>query len=99
MIRQLRETDPMHALLCPPFKCAIFFCSAPLVGGSEFGKYLDPVIDKHRIQIPTAHIWGRNDHQVNRAGFWLSELCAKNTTEFFIHDGAMRFLEGEIQML
>ena len=87
IIRQLRESNPMHALLSPPFKCAIFFCSAPLVAGSEFGKYLDPVVDKHRIHIPTAHVWGRNDRQVEGSGLWLSELCVKDGTEVFIHEG------------
>ncbi|KAF1974064.1 hypothetical protein BU23DRAFT_462841 [Bimuria novae-zelandiae CBS 107.79] len=88
MIRQLRETDPMNALLSPPFKCAIFFCSAPVTKGGEFAKYLDPVLDKHRIQIPTAHIWGRNDRQVQGPGSWLVDLCAKDGTESYVHEGA-----------
>jgi len=86
MIRKLREGGGTHALLSPPFQCAIFFCSAPLVGDSVFGRYLDPVVDKHRIQIPTAHIWGRNDHQVQGTGSWLAELCASDATEVYVHE-------------
>ena len=87
MIRQLREKDPIHALLSPPFRCAIFICSAAVTKGSEFAKYLDPVLDKHRIHIPTAHIWGRNDRQVVGPGSWLADLCAKEGVESFVHEG------------
>lgn len=87
LIRQLRDTDPMHALLSPPFKCAIFLCSAPVIKGGEFTKYLDPVLDKHRIHIPTAHIWGRNDRQVENSGQWLVHLCAVEGAETYIHEG------------
>lgn len=87
MIRQLRKADSMHTLVTPPFKCAIFLCSAPETQGGEFSRFLDPVLDKHRIQIPTAHIWGRNDIQVQGPGSWLVDLCAKDGAEVFIHDG------------
>lgn len=87
MIRKLREEDSVHAVLSPPFKCAIFLCSAPYTKGGEFVKYLDPVLDRHRMQIPTAHIWGRNDFQVEGPGSWLVELCAKEGTESVVHEG------------
>lgn len=87
MIRQLREMNPIHTLLSPPFQCAIFFCSAPVTNGGDFAKYLDPVLDKHRIQIPTAHIWGRNDRQVQKPGSWLVGLCAQDAAETFVHEG------------
>lgn len=86
IIRTLREREPVDTLVAPPFRCAIFFCAAPLEGESAFGKYLDPVVDKHRIAMPTAHIWGKNDRQVQKSGSWLVELCVKDGTEVFIHE-------------
>jgi hypothetical protein len=85
--RNLRERESTYTVQSPPFRCAIFLCSAPLVGSSEFGKYLDPITDKQRISIPTAHIWGKNDTQIQDAGSWLVELCAKDTSEVFVHEG------------
>jgi hypothetical protein len=45
-------------------ECLVFFYGALVVDSNVFGRYLDPLVDKNCTNIATAHIWGRNDLQV-----------------------------------
>lgn len=59
-----------------PIRCAIFFCGAPphLPSVSSFSA------GEECIEIPTAHIWGRND-TLYRYGPELSRLCRGSMRE------------------
>ncbi|KAH8435315.1 uncharacterized protein LDX57_012946 [Aspergillus melleus] len=73
-----------------PFRCAIFFCGGPpedpkmLLEGDR--RVVDAATDGEVLDLPTAHIWGRNDHRY-AFGPQLSSLCSSANREVFVHDG------------
>jgi predicted esterase len=76
-----------------PFRFAIFFCGgvpedpAPVSSGEGTRRLLSYDEDGEIIDIPTAHIWGKNDDLYPTFGPVLSKLCAQNEREDFVHDG------------
>ncbi|KAL5041371.1 hypothetical protein BDW71DRAFT_217901 [Aspergillus fruticulosus] len=63
-----------------PFRCAVFFCGAPPL--QQPGCELKEEI----IDIPTAHIWGRND-TLYHYGPELSRFCKAASRETLVLDG------------
>lgn len=78
-----------HAL--PPFGCAIFFCSGGPCDPSALARGevspLSYIRNEEVIDIPTAHIWGRNDPRNLTYGSLLSELCRTQLKSVFVHEG------------
>ena len=75
----------------PPFKFAVFMsCSAvynPEAWLEHGGvRVLDPKEVGQLVQIPTTHIWGKNDHLREQSGI-MKNLCNQDKVSFVIHDG------------
>ena len=74
-----------------PFKCAIFFSGGvPAdVRALERGelRLLDGTEDEELIDLPTAHIWGRNDKEYPTFGPVLHRLCKFDSRFMYIHNG------------
>lgn len=70
----------------PLVKCAVFF-SAVVPRDPETGRLMDPMVDGEVIDVPTAHIWGKNDDRYPDFGPVLSDLCKATMREVYIHDG------------
>lgn len=73
-----------------PFRCAIFFS-----GGIPFDphaldhgeiKLLDPKATQPLLQLPTAHVWGRNDSVWPGSSEKLCALCQDPHKKVYIHD-------------
>lgn len=58
----------------PLIKCALFF-SAGVPRDPEIGQLMDAAIDGEVIDVPTAHILGKNDGLCPSFGPVLSRLC------------------------
>lgn len=73
----------------PPFKCAIFFSATAAYSWNSLKdgnlRALSRAEDGELIQIPTAHIWGRDDDTIDANS--VSGLCATDTAETFVHEG------------
>ena len=84
----------IHQIQCsqePMFRCAVFFSggapedpAALLSSGDR--RVMCFETNGEVIDIPTAHIWGRNDHRYHY-GPQLSKLCNKSNREVYVHDG------------
>lgn len=85
LIRRARHDAASGALL-PLIKCAVFF-SGGVPRDPETGRLMSAEEDGEVINVPTAHIWGKNDTLYPSFGPVLSTLCTTNTREVFIHDG------------
>ena len=86
------QQDVGQARLRPPFDCAIFFSGGipedprkmlrdeprSWMRFEEYGELID---------IPTVHIWGRNDRIYPDFGPVLSRLCKRAEREELVHDG------------
>ena len=48
--------------------------------------------DGEFIDVPTAHIWGRNDKEYPSFGPVLSRLCMENTKSMYILEGGHKIL-------
>jgi hypothetical protein len=70
----------------PLIKCAIFF-SAGVPRDPETGRLMDAAVDGEVIDVPTAHIWGKNDNLYPSFGPVLSLLCKANMREIYVHGG------------
>lgn len=84
-----QDTNGKELSAPPPFKCAFFF-SAPAAYSWNSVKdghlrALSRDEDGELVQIPTAHIWGRNDDTIDATS--VSGLCAMDTAETFVHEG------------
>lgn len=90
MIRKFKE-DPEGQRADPLFKCAVLFSPAMMpvdykaLQEGEF-RTLNVATDGEIIDIPTAHIWGSDDHWT-ATGRELSRMCKANGRSVFIHDG------------
>lgn len=74
-----------------PFRCAVFFSAGIPINLNALKrgelKSIDANEEKALIQVPTAHIWGRNDQEYPDFGPMLSRMCDKNLKSVFIHEG------------
>jgi pimeloyl-ACP methyl ester carboxylesterase len=70
----------------PLIKCAIFF-SAGVPRDPETGRLMDAAVDGEVIDVPTAHIWGKNDNLYPSFGPVLSRLCKADMKEVYVHEG------------
>jgi dienelactone hydrolase len=90
MAHKLRK-NPQKERLHPTFRCAIFFCGGvPEIFSMEDcadRRLLSYETDGELIEIPTAHIWGANDHLWPTFGAVLSKLCRQDQRAIFIHPG------------
>ncbi|KAL2292504.1 hypothetical protein FJTKL_09467 [Diaporthe vaccinii] len=72
-----------------PFKCASFFSAPAAYSWNSLRdgrlRALSRDEDGELIQIPTAHIWGRDDDTIDATS--VSGLCATDTAETFMHEG------------
>ena len=92
LLLQKAEQDPLKARLYPVFRCAIFFSGAVPVdlrwlqdeGPRRLMRWEE---DGEIIEIPTVHIWGRNDHLYPHFGPVLSNLCRAREKEQYVHEG------------
>ncbi|KAF1951579.1 hypothetical protein CC80DRAFT_424423 [Byssothecium circinans] len=73
----------------PLIKCAVFF-SGGVPMDPETGRLMDGDTDGEVIDVPTAHIWGKNDDLYPTFGPVLSKLCKATSREIYIHDGGHR---------
>jgi hypothetical protein len=77
------QPSPFH------FKCAIFFCGANPVEAEAVKRgeiiYLNGGKHGRIIDIPTAHIWTRDDNVHPGFGESLSGLCEESVMEEYIH--------------
>ena len=82
-----------HARLDPPFKCAIFFSGgipedpSALLNDNESRSLMHYEEFEELIEIPTVHIWGRNDDIYPMFGPVLSKLCKAAEREELVHEG------------
>lgn len=85
------QQDPEKALLYPVFRCAIFFSGGVpedpkgLMGGGP-RRLMRLEDDGEVINIPSVHIWGRNDELHPDFGPVLSRLCRTSQREEHVHD-------------
>lgn len=90
MVYKLRK-NPQKERLHPTFRCAIFFCGGiPEVlemDGGTGRRQMSYETDGELIEVPTAHIWGANDHSWPNFGTVLSKLCHHDQRAVFIHQG------------
>lgn len=89
IIYKLRQ-NKRKELISPTFRCAIFFSGGIPEEMSENGlerRVMSWQEDGEVIQIPTAHIWGANDHMYPDFGKVLSKLCQEEQKAVFIHPG------------
>lgn len=92
MIHKLQQA-PREAQLRPVFRCAIFFSGGVpedpsiLLAGDVERRLMCFEEDGELIGIPTAHIWGANDHLYPTFGPVLSKLCHSGQRADFIHQG------------
>lgn len=90
MVHRLLK-DPRKERLQPTFRCAIFFCGGiPEVistGNGTERRALSFEVDGELIDVPTAHIWGANDHLYPTFGVVLSQLCDEHKRSVFVHQG------------
>jgi len=76
----------------PIFKCAIFFSGAvvddPQALERNEARFLDPIKDGQLIHVPTAHIWGSNDHVFipQGVGHSFGQLFEAGLQSEFIHE-------------
>jgi pimeloyl-ACP methyl ester carboxylesterase len=88
--RQYQQNQPKEQQP-PPFKIAIFFFGGvpgdPLA--IERGEICMCDYENNReiIDVPTAHIWGRNDGEYPTFGPVLSWLCKGEVRSVFVHEG------------
>jgi pimeloyl-ACP methyl ester carboxylesterase len=72
-----------------PFRCAVFFSSGRPLDTCRLAegelRFLDPSVDRVRIDIPTAHIWGANDTVHPRSWESLRGLCVADSREEVVH--------------
>jgi hypothetical protein len=79
----------------PPIKCAVFFCGRPpytdahdLEGSVEAQDQIPfAMADGEIIEVPTAHIWGRNDKVEPGKASLLVEMCDNSNRFELAHDG------------
>ena len=91
LIHQM-QTDAHKARLYPAFSCAVFFSGGvpqdPRAerneGSSRLMRWED---DGEVIEIPTVHVWGRNDTFYPTFGPVLSKLCKASEREELVHNG------------
>ena len=92
MLLQRAEQDPLKARLYPVFRCAIFFGGGVPVDlrwlrGERPRRLMRWEEDGEIIEIPTVHIWGKNDRLYPDFGPILSKLCRARVKEEFVHEG------------
>lgn len=72
------------------FRCAIFFCAANPIDPDAIKKgelvILNQARDGRIINIPTAHIWTRDDNVHPGFGQALMDICNVGLREEYIHD-------------
>ncbi|PVH98547.1 hypothetical protein DM02DRAFT_530985 [Periconia macrospinosa] len=90
MVREAQHNPTKH-LVEPAFKVAIFYSSIGVVDPShllEHGteRWLSGS-EGPLIQIPTAHIWGKNDDEWSKASNEVAMLCESTKRSVFIHNG------------
>ena len=86
------QTDAHKARLYPAFSCAVFFSGGiPKDPRAERGEGLTRPMwwedDCEIIEIPTIHVWGRNDTLYPTFGPVLRKLCKASEREQLVHDG------------
>ena len=91
LIHQMQK-DAHKAHLYPVFSCAVFFSGgAPkdprAERSAESTRLMWWVDDGEVIEIPTVHVWGRNDTLYPTFGPVLSKLCKASEREELVHDG------------
>ncbi|KAJ5733816.1 hypothetical protein N7493_002602 [Penicillium malachiteum] len=74
-----------------PFKCAIFLCAAAALDPTALARgeitLLKPIpTSSFLLELPTAHIWGRNDTLWADRSELLSSLCDPQESSIFLHD-------------
>ncbi|KAH8432809.1 uncharacterized protein LDX57_010438 [Aspergillus melleus] len=73
-----------------PFKCAVFFCGGPPEDPRDLelgvARIMDARVDGEVLDLPTGHVWGRNDDRYGY-GPGLSALCCGDKREVFVHEG------------
>ena len=84
------KLHPTKHLLNPAFRVAILFNSPQAVDpiqGLESGveKYLS-ASDGPMIHIPTAHIWGKNDHVWAKGSEEVAGICNPEKRTVFVHE-------------
>ncbi|KAI0147453.1 serine hydrolase-domain-containing protein [Xylariaceae sp. FL1272] len=74
-----------------PFKFAVFFSAWDVYDGKLLhqgqARRMAEKTDGHVINIPTAHIWGRNDSTSGNP-IGVSQLCVATSRQVFVHEGA-----------
>lgn len=91
LIHQMQK-DAHKARLYPAFSCAVFFSGGvpqdPRAEGNEGSTRLMRWEDDGEvIEIPTVHVWGRNDTFYPTFGPVLSKLCKASEREELVHNG------------
>lgn len=90
MVHKLLK-DPRKERLQPTFRCAIFFCGGipEVISPDDHAerRALSFEVDGEVIDVPTAHIWGANDHLYPTFGVVLSQLCKEDKRSVFVHEG------------
>ena len=91
LIHQTQE-EPKTSRLCLGFRCAILFSGGvkedprgPLGKGPRRAMRWEE--DGEVIEIPTLHVWGRQDPSYHDFGPVLLGLCKEGEREEFFHDG------------
>lgn len=86
------QQNAEHEREFPTFRCAIFFSGGEpedpsgVITGSD-RRFMNYDADGEVIEIPTAHIWGKNDELYPTYGPVLSKICKASDREDFVHDG------------
>ena len=91
MIRCLQQ-DPHTERTNPLFKCADFFSGGVPADPVALAQYaeirlLNGMRDGVVIEVPTVHVWGRNDVLYPTFGPVLSELCKEDVRTVVVHEG------------
>ncbi|KAI4270303.1 MAG: hypothetical protein LQ337_006759 [Flavoplaca oasis] len=73
-----------------PFRCAVFFCGGPpfdpqAVEQNEL-RLMDAEETGPILELPTAHMWARNDKVWPGGGEMLSELCEETERNIYVHN-------------
>ena len=92
LLLQRAEQDPFKARLYPVFRCAVFFCGGVpedlrWLRGEGPRRLMRWEEDGEIIEIPTVHIWGKNDEVNPDCGTVLSKMCRAREREEFVHEG------------
>ncbi|KAJ5249136.1 hypothetical protein N7468_000587 [Penicillium chermesinum] len=74
-----------HPLEAPLFRCAIFLCAGQ-PWDSSGTDFVEPRPDYHPINIPTAHIVGKNDH-IYPMSTKVYQLCEPSKASYYDHGG------------